>query len=1248
MIHAKFRGLCPNCDGEITDDRLLYGLPCTNCLPDSDIREASEFIDLYKSSPLDFRLKLGELLEARGKLMGLKDYVALASKLKDFEDFFSKVTGKKMWSAQRTWAKRALSGLSFAIIAPTGVGKTLFAVALTLYYAKQGKKTLFILPTIVLANQVYEWLRKYAENVMLGIRVIPLFGGHVKDKEGAFDAIREGQVDVVITTPMSLAKNFNKMVGAKFDLVAVDDVDALLRKSKNIDRVLNLMGFPQEVIDLAMRLVKEKAKLLGLLKAGRKEKVEEIGIELGEINAKLKNSLANNNYGQLIVLSATGRARGLRVKLFRELLGFEAGTMVEYMRNIQDCHLLVEGGGPEDLMRPVLDLVRRLGSGGLIYVSHDLGADYAQALTDYLVSNGVKAALAKASRRGIRKLIEDFARGELEVLVGVASYYGVIVRGLDLPERVRYALFVAVPKFKFTLDSKESHPIRLLQIMSVLQTIVEGDETLRLARIVADMRRHASRLGYEEARLVTDALRKGVELEGYLEEVRQLFANARELMNELLKREEVKKKFLESPVIDVREIDGKLFMFIPDVMTYIQASGRTSRMYTGGLTKGLSIVVYLPQDSNALNNLIKQTKIYIDDIQWKSLSDVDLEKLLKEIDEDRVRVKKTLAGEVEEIKEPVKSALMIVESPTKARAIASFFGRPSRRIIGPLKVFEVFAGNFLLSIIATRGHIYDLVMEDVGKYGVELHGDRFIPIYSTLKRCRKCGYQFTLDSDFCLRCGSSSIVKSDDVVRALRRIANEVDSAFIATDPDVEGEKIGWDVACTITPYLSEVKRSVFHEVTRRAIYKALSDPRDISIPMVEAQLVRRIEDRWIGFSLSEKLWDVFGKKWLAAGRVQTPVLGWIIERCEEWRRNITNYVVVDIEGGFRLYFDVPLPFKEVRELQPKIKESEVVVEDVVLEEVEVNPPPPFTTDELLYVASMRGFTSAETMRIAQELFEMGFITYHRTDSTAVSDVGKAIARDYLQEKYGDEYKNWFVPRDWFKEGAHECIRPTRPIDALTLQRLIMDGSITTIIPLTMRHYRLYDLIFRRFIASQMKRALIVKARYKFSLEINGVKYFAEQEGIVKLKDPGFYDVLGYKLLNELHKGDKCKIENVEIRRTSRVPLYKEGDVVRLMKERGIGRPSTYPKIIEGLIRHGYVVKNKWGSLIATAQGKEVYKYLVRNFEELVSEETTKDLEEKMALIEVGELDYQRVLKDLVVQMDKLLKGVERIEQISK
>ncbi|MEM1812330.1 MAG: DNA topoisomerase, partial [Candidatus Nezhaarchaeales archaeon] len=298
--------------------------------------------------------------------------------------------------------------------------------------------------------------------------------------------------------------------------------------------------------------------------------------------------------------------------------------------------------------------------------------------------------------------------------------------------------------------------------------------------------------------------------------------------------------------------------------------------------------------------------------------------------------------------------------------------------------------------------------------------------------------------------------------------------------------------------------------------------------------------------------------------------------------------------------------------------------------------------------ASMKGFTSAETMKIAQELFEMGLITYHRTDSTTVSDVGRAIARDYLQERYGDEYKNWFVPRDWFKEGAHECIRPTRPIDASTLQRLIMDGSITTIVPLTMKHYRLYDLIFKRFIASQMRRALIVRARYKFSLEISGVKYFAEEEGIVEIKDPGFYDVLGYKLLNKLNKGDKCKIENVEIRRTSKVPLYREGDIVRLMRERGIGRPSTYSKIIEGLLRHGYVVKNKWGGLIATAQGKEVYKYLTENFGELVSEETTKELEEKMALIEVGKLDYQRVLKDLADQVNGLLKGVERVELVSK
>jgi len=358
--------------------------------------------------------------------------------------------------------------------------------------------------------------------------------------------------------------------------------------------------------------------------------------------------------------------------------------------------------------------------------------------------------------------------------------------------------------------------------------------------------------------------------------------------------------------------------------------------------------------------------------------------------------------------------------------------------------------------------------------------------------------------------------------------------------------------------------------------------------------------------------------------------------------------VVVDVEGGLRLYFDVPLSYREVKEALPKIKESEVVVEDVVFEDIELNPPPPFTTDELLYIASAKGFSSAETMRIAQELFEMGFITYHRTDSTTVSDVGKMIARDYLQGKYGDGFKDWFVPRDWFKEGAHECIRPTRSVDAPTLQRLVMDGSITTIVPLTMRHYRLYDLIFRRFVASQMKRAVVVRARYTFSLEVNGVKHFATQEGIVEVKDPGFLDILGYKLLNRLSKGDSLKIEGLEIRRTSRIPLYREGDVVRLMRGRGIGRPSTYSKIIEGLIRHRYVVKNKWGGLVATALGRKVYEQLVSRFKELVSEETTRKLEEKMSLIEMGKLNYQDVLRVLVSQLDKMLREAGKIEALSK
>ncbi|RLF11396.1 MAG: reverse gyrase [Thermoprotei archaeon] len=1239
-MHAIFSRLCPNCGGDIDDERLFKGLPCRSCLP-----EVPDSIGkLSYTSPLELKLAVGKLLEAEGRLSGLKPYLELMEKLRDFEEFFSAVTGKKMWSAQRAWAKRALSGQSFAVIAPTGVGKTLFAVTLTLYYARHGRKILFILPTIVLANQVYEWLLKYSEKASMSLRVVPLFGGRIRDKEEAFDAIKNGLVEVVVTTPMSLAKNFDRMKGVKFDLVAVDDVDALLRRSKNIDRVLNLMGFSDEAVDVAMRIVKERARIVGLLRTGRRDKVEEHRVRLNELTEKLKDITSRGSYGQLVVLSATGRARGLRVRLFRELLGFEAGTIMEYMRNIQDCYVVVEGGEAEDLMKPTLELVKKLGGGGLIYVSYDLGADYAEALTEYLKSNGVKAAFARSGARGIKKLIEEFASGGLEVLVGVASYYGVIVRGLDLPERVRYAIFVAVPKFKFTLEAEENQPVRLLQIMSVFQTIVEEEEASQIARMIAEMRRHALRLRYDEARLIADALRKGVKLEGYLEEVRELFARAKARINELLKDEEIKRRFLESPLIDVREIEGTLYMFIPDVMTYIQASGRTSRMYTGGLTRGLSVVVYLPEDQHALDNLIKQTRIYIDDVQWKPLSEVNLEELLKEIDEDRVKARMALMGEVNEVKDPVKSALMIVESPTKARTIANFFGRPSRRVIGPLRVYEVFVGNFLLSIIATRGHVFDLTTENIGKYGVEVLDGTYIPIYNTLKRCRKCGYQFTTDELSCPRCGSTSIWSSSDVVEVLRRIASEVDLALIATDPDVEGEKIGWDVACAIAPYLYQVKRCEFHEVTRRAIYESINSPRDISIPMVEAQIVRRIEDRWIGFGLSEKLQKDFNIKWLAAGRVQTPVLGWIIKRCDEWKRNITNLLIVDLEGGFKVYFDVPVNFKEVKDAPSKLKGQRVVVESVEVREEELNPPPPFTTDELLFAASTKGFSSAEAMRIAQELFEMGLITYHRTDSTRVSDVGKAIARDYLAEKYKEQYKDWYVPRDWFKEGAHECIRPTRPIDATTLQRLVMDGSITTIIPLTMRHYRLYDLIFRRFMASQMRKAVVVRATYTFRLELNGAPYRAKYECIVDLKDPGFLDILGFRKMPLLKVGDQLEIEEVEVRRTSRVPFYREGDVVRLMKERGIGRPSTYSKIIEGLIRHRYVLKNRWGGLIATGLGRKVYEYLAEKFGELVSEDTTKRLEDKMTLIEVGKANYQEVLKEVYEQLDRLLEGAKKIE----
>ncbi|MEM3615985.1 MAG: DNA topoisomerase, partial [Candidatus Methanomethylicia archaeon] len=287
-------------------------------------------------------------------------------------------------------------------------------------------------------------------------------------------------------------------------------------------------------------------------------------------------------------------------------------------------------------------------------------------------------------------------------------------------------------------------------------------------------------------------------------------------------------------------------------------------------------------------------------------------------------------------------------------------------------------------------------------YGVIEEDDKLIPIYDTIRRCRKCNRNVTETGEICNIC-KSKLENKRKIIEALKKVAKEVDVLIIATDDDSEGEKIGWDIAQILSPYVKEIKRIRFHEVTTRALREALQKLGEIDARMVEAQLVRRIEDRWIGFELSKKVQEEFGKKDLSAGRVQTPVLGWIVESIQELKRNVVDVLEVTLQNDRKILMTTEkMRRRELEKIIKDIESSEVDVLDVNIKEEELKPKPPYTTDALLRDSSERlGLSASETMRVAQDLFEWGLITYHRTSSTRVSALGMKIAADYISEKWG-------------------------------------------------------------------------------------------------------------------------------------------------------------------------------------------------------------------------------------------------------
>ena len=600
-MRAILRGLCPNCGGDISDERLELGLPCERCLPkiDEELLESTNFHERL--------LKVEEALRKTGTLKEFKELAKLERDTKKFIEFFKKVTGYRPWSAQVAWAKRVLMGKSFVALAPTGVGKTLFGIVMSLYLSSKGLKSYIILPTTLLVKQVSERLEYLSRRLRHHKPTIIVYHSSLstKERELLLERISKGEFDLLVTTSNFLARHFEKMSELKFSFIFVDDVDSVLKSSKNIDRILALLGFNQEILSKALELIAIKRKIAYYLST-QKEVPRDVEESYERISGEVESTLKKIRHGCLVVSTATGRPRGLRVKLFRELLRFDVGSTSEFLRNIIDSYKLVNEKSREtELVR----LVKRLGPGGLIFVPLGTSEEYLNHLVEILEANGVKAAYVYGKER---KGIELFQKEEVDVLIGIAMYYGLLVRGLDLPHIVKYAIFLGVPHFRFTAELKEVSPSRLIQIAFSIREALSQDEKERLDSLVVKLRRMIGLLDQAKLQLLIEALKEGRKLEGFLGRLQTMIMELQRILREVMSRREVIDVIENKTMTVIREINGRKYFLIPDTMTYLQASGRTSRMYAGGLSRGLSVV--LASDEGLLKKLIKQSSLYSEDI----------------------------------------------------------------------------------------------------------------------------------------------------------------------------------------------------------------------------------------------------------------------------------------------------------------------------------------------------------------------------------------------------------------------------------------------------------------------------------------------------------------------------------------------------------------------------------------------------------------------------------------------------------
>ncbi|GAA8496449.1 type I DNA topoisomerase [Helicobacter pylori] len=556
--------------------------------------------------------------------------------------------------------------------------------------------------------------------------------------------------------------------------------------------------------------------------------------------------------------------------------------------------------------------------------------------------------------------------------------------------------------------------------------------------------------------------------------------------------------------------------------------------------------------------------------------------------------------------------LIIVESPAKAKTIKNFLD----------KNYEV---------IASKGHVRDLSKFALG---IKIDETGFTPNY-------------VVDKDH------------KELVKQIIELSKKASTTYIATDEDREGEAIGYHVACLIGGKLESYPRIVFHEITQNAILNALKTPRQIDMSKVNAQQARRFLDRIVGFKLSSLISSKITKG-LSAGRVQSAALKLVIDREREIKAfkpltyfTLDAYFESHLEAqlisykGNKLKAQELIDGKKAQEIKNELEKESYIISSIVKKSKKSPTPPPFMTSTLQQSASsLLGFSPTKTMSIAQKLYEgvatpqgvMGVITYMRTDSLNIAKEALEEARNKILKDYGKDYlppkAKIYSSKNKNAQEAHEAIRPT----SIILEPNALKDYLKP------EELKLYALIYKRFLASQMQDALFESQSVVVACEKGEFKASGR-----KLLFDGYYKILGNddkdKLLPNLKENDPIKLEKLESNAHVTEPpaRYSEASLIKVLESLGIGRPSTYAPTIALLQNRDYIKVEK-KQISALESAFKVIEILEKHFEEIVDSKFSASLEEELDNIAQNKADYQQVLKDFYYPfMDKIEAGKKNI-----